>query len=403
MVTRVLSRVFTRSLRTEAPASPTPILDLQQPVPKPWDEVVTGKFAMPFLVFVTMIILVDDQSFLIVPFGFLLIVFLSVMIHEVGHLAAGWCAGLKFRGVDIGPISVTRVRGVWHFRMRRRIASGFAWMDLTKIRRMRRSMIIFTLGGPVASYAFAVGAFVLGESCRVNDAIGWTTFLEFLGAYSFFLGLLSTYPYHTQTGGNDAFLLRRLIASKESAAQAITPYALYTALQSNIIPPEYYERWSRIAEKESDPYRERFYRQWRAYANSKDPSSSAKSLECLLGYCDWVGPELRNLLFAEAAYFCAWQRRDARLAEQWFKKITHLEWLGTVFAARVEIAMLSVRGRHDDALRKCEGIVALLQESLRGPISRKTEATWVEWRDQIKRSVEEAAATTESLCVNSLV
>jgi hypothetical protein len=71
-----MARLFSRkTARNESAAhnlSATPILDLLEPLPPLADRVVTGKFAVPFLGFVTFLIIVaKNLPFLVVPFGFL--------------------------------------------------------------------------------------------------------------------------------------------------------------------------------------------------------------------------------------------------------------------------------------------------------------------------------------------
>jgi len=76
--------------------SATPILDLLQPLPEQDSERITGRFAAPFLAVVAAIVMTENLTTLLLPFGFLLINFLTVALHEFGHLLAGWSMGLRF-------------------------------------------------------------------------------------------------------------------------------------------------------------------------------------------------------------------------------------------------------------------------------------------------------------------
>ena len=98
-------------------------------------------------------------------------------------------------------------------------------MQLRRVRRIKRQLVICTLGGPIASYVFALLAFLLGEIYLPTDTVGWTTFLEFSGFLSLLVALFSTFPYHTRMGGNDAYLLRRLVSSRNGSTQMIAAHA----------------------------------------------------------------------------------------------------------------------------------------------------------------------------------
>jgi hypothetical protein len=102
-------------------------------------------------------------------------------------------------------------------------------MVLRRIRRIQRQLVICTIGGPVTSYSFALLAFIVGEVYRPTDIFGWTTFLEFSGFLSLLIAIFSTFPYRTQVGGNDAYILRQLFTSKSGSIQMIAAHAAYFA------------------------------------------------------------------------------------------------------------------------------------------------------------------------------
>jgi hypothetical protein len=106
--------------------SATPILDLLTPLPEPDMERVSGRFAAPFLAVVAAIAMTGNLAALAIPLGFVLINFLATAVHECGHLVAGWCVGLRFKGVRIDPFRIRLDSGRWIFRVRPRLFWGFA-------------------------------------------------------------------------------------------------------------------------------------------------------------------------------------------------------------------------------------------------------------------------------------
>jgi hypothetical protein len=93
---------------TEHP-SVTPILDLLKPLPKSYSTQVSNRSIVVFLSIISMISFTGNLSFLVVPFSFLPIAFLVCATHELGHLIAGRCVGLRFRGVNIGQATGGKV------------------------------------------------------------------------------------------------------------------------------------------------------------------------------------------------------------------------------------------------------------------------------------------------------
>src|SRR5260370_12660416 len=113
------------------PTSAATIRDLQEPLPKPDAERITGRFVLPFLTSIALIIFTGNLSFLMVLLGFVLIGFLTTLIHEFGHLIAGWCVGLHFEGVTIGPFVLRYKNRNWEFRLRRRFHGVLPYIVLT--------------------------------------------------------------------------------------------------------------------------------------------------------------------------------------------------------------------------------------------------------------------------------
>ena len=374
-----------RTKRSQAGvASQTPILDLIEPLPKPADQIITGKFALPFLTFAAIVVVNQNYSFLLVLLGFLPALLLAVAIHECGHLLFGWCAGLAFRGVEIGPFCLLRIRGKWFLRARPRIYIGGAHMVLRRIRRIRRQLVICTLGGPITSYGFTLLAFTLGEVYRPSDAYGWTTFLEFSAFLSLIIAFFSTFPYRTRIGGNDAYLLRQLLASKAGCVHMIAAHATFFAASVELIPPAYFERWCKLASLHPEAGCSPFNVSWNAYREAKDPSVAAGHLEQLLRLSGCLDVQMRNHLVAEAAFFTGHNRPSSGQCSVWLRRTRHLEWLDPLSRIRLDVAFAESRHEFVRALAICDSGLALIRANLNGPNSAKIESKWVEWKREIE-------------------
>ena len=373
------------------PASGTPILDLFEPVPPPADRLVTGRFALPFLTFVSLIIFTGNTYFLIVPFGYLAIAVIGVAIHELGHLIAGWSVGMSFVGVQAGPLVAHNINGTWALRLRPVIHSGQAMMSLGRIRRMRKRLAVFVIGGPISSFAAGWLACAFGEMYRESDSIGWTTFLEFFGVFCVVLGVLSSIPYSIRGHGNDAFLLRKLCCDRKSAISFISAYALESAIRKAPIVPEYHEKWSRRAAAESTAIHAQFVREYELYRKAEDCNVAAEHLEKLFRYSPWMDDVFRNHVIAEAFVHHACRKPDRHKAETWFKRLISVNWFHPIERTRISIATLFIRGDHPQAMAELSATLDFIHRHVNGPASREVEAGWLKWQDDLERRIQARA------------
>jgi hypothetical protein len=74
---------------TDGCGSVTPILDLEKPLPEALERRVTGRVAAPFLATVGAIVMTENYAALAIPFGIVLMGFLSTVVHELGHCSPG--------------------------------------------------------------------------------------------------------------------------------------------------------------------------------------------------------------------------------------------------------------------------------------------------------------------------
>ena len=97
--------------------STTPILDLEEaPPPARPAEGIQGLAISALVGFVIGILLIDKWRALLPqwrlplasPIMLLPMYYVALAVHELGHLVAAWCAGLRSGGMSIGIFQVTR-------------------------------------------------------------------------------------------------------------------------------------------------------------------------------------------------------------------------------------------------------------------------------------------------------
>jgi len=358
--------------------SATPILDLLQPLPEHDTERTSIYFAFAILAVLAAVLLAEWQ----ILFGILLIKLLITVIHESGHLVAGWCVGLRFKGVTIDPFTVTLDSGRWKFAVKPSLFSGFAYMCLDRIRRVRLRLIVFVAGGPAASISSGIAALLMAESGLAQNYSAWAAFF---GLLSLIVGYISLTPFRSGRFANDGMLLRALLFRKVEATQLVATYAISTVKYSGILPPDYLRRWFRLAATPSGLSARSYYASWLAYETAKDNREAAQFLEQCLAQCGRMDGKQRDRLIAEATVFTAVRRDDVARAEVWFKRIKSLDRLHPVWQARVRIALLCARKQFESANAELDAALSLIAKEPQSAGRQHLETSWRDWGQEIQQ------------------
>lgn len=160
-------------------------------------------------------------SFLLVlGISFPLVLLLTLAIHEFGHLLGAALAGLEFRLVTVGPLRLAReLRGTRLTFVRRNLLQwqGNAFCIPRHERQLRARLVLFLLGGPVATLGQT--AVTLYFRAQLADAIlpYWLAQVSFLLAYCPLAILPFTlFPMRFRGITTDAAQLVTLVGKKEN-------------------------------------------------------------------------------------------------------------------------------------------------------------------------------------------
>lgn len=142
--------------------SHTPILDSGILPPRVRRSSRVGAVAGLVVVLFTTLILakaVDEQASRNSNTGLGLLLFLAafsvaVLIHELGHLAAGWALGFRFSLISVGPLALHLEQGKLKVSfLREMTAFGYSGMHIDRLVRLRRRVVFYAAAGPVANLA----------------------------------------------------------------------------------------------------------------------------------------------------------------------------------------------------------------------------------------------------------
>jgi hypothetical protein len=374
--------------------STTPILDLLEPLPRPRVEKVILRGVVLFLVLVAFAIFFWNSEILLIVTGYLLLTFALIAIHELGHILAGWSVGLRLQSIGIGPLQIEREVDNWRLGLRPHLVTGFTSMSFDRILRMRQRLIVFLVGGPIASFLTSVIAFsilpMIEQKSSLLPIVGWA------GVLSFLIVIINLHPKRFGRDVSDGLKLKILLKSREGTKQLIAIHALAMLKNRNLDPAQCNRRWIRVAF--SGPLvQNTWFADMQAYKESVDssPTSAAEYLERCLARSALLDSKARDELILEATVFTAWYRDDTAKADEWYKRAVTAEHAGPLARVRVEVALHCIHRRFDEALTKCQEGILLIQKL---PQSKAAlcEPSWIEWRKEIEQRRHQATLTKKA-------
>ena len=296
----------------------TPILDRQEPLPqrdkRNWRAVLIGGAAGALLVRWAPSI---EPGFILnhpLEFGLTMmaVYYLCVLVHELGHLAAGMGVGFAFRQFAAGPLVVYLEDGGLRFQLAtaRLLGGGQVIMAPESTDGLRARFLRFIAGGPAATVLlFAIplvwpATLFAGSLLIVNALIAFNSLL----------------PYTINGRSTDGKLLLGL-GRQGPAADRLATILYLLAIDSRGVAPRDWPRDSlSVLEggNEDAVYREiGLMFVYFCALDEGDPERIAGALERVLAVTNKMNPDSVRAYFAEAAFVQGIFRKDAPLARAW--------------------------------------------------------------------------------------
>jgi hypothetical protein len=313
---------------------------------------------------------------------------LAVVVHEVGHLLAGWIVGFRFSSISLGPLSLKIEYGKLKLRLVRTIpAAGYAGMHIDRVRRLLRRLLVFTVAGPLANLLSAAGAALLTE-IFLSASRSWLYFPSqiFLGI-SLIIGFSNLVPFRLGMLYTDGARIAMLLSSRPRSRRWICTMALANQSQKGARSRRLRQTWVQAASSLPDGSIDDFAGNWIAYLSANDRKIApvaALHLERCLALMNLLGPTTQDLATLEAAVFTAWFRKDAVTAQKWLQQVRKFKAIPPLLRIRADVALPCARMEFDQALsvwqRGIDFVVAL-------PISperKRLKNGWMEWHAEIR-------------------
>lgn len=252
-----------------------------------------------------------------------LVTFMTVLIHELGHCMAGWASDFSLFKLHVGPLLAFRKDGRWRYEFSFTGlfgGGGAAGMAPRHLRNLRARMAFLTAGGPAGSLLCSVLCGLISMLLLDSPyAIWWKVpaMISMWALGDFFLNLI---PILGCTGYSDGAVLAQLI---EGGAWANIRLAMASATMTT-------STTARPAELDPDMLR-------KAVASSDGyPEQPILRLISMMHYIDHGNlPQARILLqsslqkpelltdpgiMTEIAFYIAYLNRDARQARAWLEE-----------------------------------------------------------------------------------
>lgn len=302
--------------------SSTPLLNRQQPIPQPRRR---GRAISLLLGVAGGLVgffapaLASPASLVAWLIGFLAALSVGVLLHELGHLAAGTLADFDFHQILAGPWMVTRESSGYKVRfLPRRILTfaGHTQMIPRTTQNLRRGFAIFAAGGPVATALLFLPVLL----------VPWGPAAFCLLAADLVLAAFSWIPMTIGGSHTDGKILLTLAGTGPSS-ESFAAVLYVMAIDQRGVEPHQWPREivDRLESEIAGGARAREFRGEAAMLlairaiDEGETTAIAAALEQLLGNAARLRPDQRRVCFAEAAFFQAVHQRNTVLALDWLQ------------------------------------------------------------------------------------
>lgn len=302
----------------------------------------------------------------------ILLLIMTVVAHELGHLICGWLVGFRFLLLIVGPLKVIREGEGIKVRFNKDVSlyGGMAASAPANDHDLARRTAIVILGGPLTSLALGVLSLALAAwaNANITAASPWSALTLSSVIFSLTnLVLFAATMIPAKTGGfaSDGAQLLDVLRGGHRAEQRWLTIALTTASLDGVRPrdwdPAHIERLLALRQGQVEDGMANYFGYF--YALDRDEVQRAGELLDLCRQQAQGFPEsARPMIFAEAAYFTARYRQDAAAARALLEQAQ-----GSVIEKhsrlRAEAAVLLAEGKPVESAEKARAALLEVNKS----------------------------------------
>jgi len=361
--------------------SETPILDLQCDPPRlhyNWKPILAGTLiGLALMRFVSL----DSRWWFPA-------LYLSIAVHEVGHLAAAKLVGMEAGGIVVGGLMIFKSgdHWLWRFDFRRILSGGLAKPLLKKGSFHLSQNVWMVAGGPLATLLLAAVCFLaLQNSSRPSP---WLSTLWWINLFLF----ASTFIPAGGLNKSDIPRLWQLLRNPEESRSWAALLQVQSEETAGVLPRDWdAELVALMLQPQGDnPYRQMlaFYRRM----NEGREADALQHLERALSTSGKYGRPIRHWCFLEAACCSALLRGNPAGARIWLDRAIRLRKPLSRYS--VDAAIAQSEGRYQDAIELWDASLAyVVKKRFDSGLTRFAQANIVEYRRQCQEALQTGRGT----------
>lgn len=378
-------------------ASPTPILDSGVLPQRRRKNTILGFFFGLLIGALYLLVVIkasaQDQGN-IAALSYLAVLGLAVIIHELGHLFAGWMVGFHFSSIALGPIVFGFEYGQLKIRLRWGTGLlGYAGIQIDRVVRLRHRFLLFIVAGPSASLVSAAAAVFLVQYLFSNS---WLIPVGAAYAYlSSLIGIAGFLPLWPRSR-SDGSRIWMLLTSRERTRRLISTLALVHQTKRGIPLKLWKRTWLNATTAVRDGSFDEFTSNWIAFLAAsarKDIPELTGHLERCLELAYMLPDAARDEIAREAGIYAAWFRNDSAAGEKWFAQRKYPKQTTPMMRIRMNVALDCARKDFASSFRGIEEEATFIESLPNTPYREVLKESWREWEDELREKQSQLVCT----------
>ena len=288
----------------------------------------------------------------------------GTLIHELGHLIAGWIVDMKLRSFQAGPVIGVIRNGRWKFKVDlKQFSAGAVGMAPLHLENLRGREAFMILGGPIASLVtgMATGVAALCANGQIWEPM-WA-FLSMLSVVSLVAGVVNLIPQTPDALYSDGAQIYALIKNEPWAQLHLAFSKVASSLVTAARPRDYDIGLIERAGQFGPSGRTILLRLFACmhYIDAGRMSEAGTALEMAERAWDQAAVKRPASVCAEFVFFCAVDQRDAAAAERWWQRLENqqnIELDAEYWRARAAIMWLRNRPTEASHAWECGNALA---------------------------------------------
>jgi hypothetical protein len=250
----------------------------------------------------------------------------AVILHEAGHLLAGWGSDMVLRGFQVGPVTGQVRGGRWRFAFSPYgfLGGGSVAMVPTHLRNIRGRKLLMILGGPVASLLTGCIGIALALSAAGSSWESAWVFLALFGTIGLFGFLFNLTPLRPEGAYSDGAQIYQIMSTGPWADRHLATAMVTSSLATSLRPREFdaaiLERAANTTRRGLDGLHYRIYLAMHHLDSGRIDQGIAAWREAI-DQDPEVAEKLSADTLAEFAFYEAAIANDLERAHHWWRRV----------------------------------------------------------------------------------